>query len=77
MRFFMPMLTMANQFQGTSLRVVAHDLPQVALTLQFPLEGIFVRRTLRRGVSLKAIFVLMFLLHVVSTILLWMLLSHR
>lgn len=77
LRFFMPMVTMAYQFQGTSLRVVAHDLPQVALTVQFPLEGIFVRRTLRRGVSLTAVIVLMFLLHVVSTILLWMLLNRR
>jgi hypothetical protein len=76
-RFFMPMVAMAYQFEGTSLRSLSHDLPQIALTVQFPLEGIFVRRTLRRGASLRLVIVLMLMLHLVSTILLWLLLHPR
>jgi hypothetical protein len=77
LRFFMPMVVMAYQANASGFAIASLSLPQVALILQFPLEGMMVRRNLRRGVPLSTTVLLMFMLHVVSTLLIWMLLLHR
>ena len=77
LRFFMPMVVMAYQANASSFAIASHSLPQIALILQFPLEGLMVRRSLRRGLRFSTTVLLMFMLHVVSTVLIWLLLLHK
>jgi hypothetical protein len=51
---------------------MAAILPQAALYLQLPLEGLLTKITLDRGKSLKAAIAQLFLIHGVATLVLWL-----
>jgi predicted CDP-diglyceride synthetase/phosphatidate cytidylyltransferase len=51
---------------------MAAILPQAALYLQLPLEGLLTKITLDRGRSLKAAIAQLFLIHGVATLVLWL-----
>jgi hypothetical protein len=52
---------------------MAAILPQAAIYLQLPLEGLLTKLTLDRGKGLKAAIVQLILIHGVSTLVLWLL----
>lgn len=51
---------------------MAAILPQAALYLQLPLEGLLTKITLDRGKSLKSAIAQLFLMHGVATLVLWL-----
>jgi hypothetical protein len=51
---------------------MAAILPQAALYLQLPLEGLLTKLTLDRGKSLKAAIAQLFLIHGVAALVLWL-----
>jgi hypothetical protein len=75
-RFFMPMVVMAYQSHIGRIPFIDQTLPQIAMWLQFPLEGLIVKRLLRTGHSMRGVLLQVFLLHAVSTVIMWMLHVH-
>lgn len=69
-RFAFP-LTLLAAHRGIDSHMVG-TLPQAALYLQLPLEGLLTKLTLDRGKNLKAAIMQLLLLHGIAAVVLWL-----
>jgi len=71
MRVVFPFVLVAGLHEIGLSDEMTRTLPQLMLYLQFPLEGLLTRLTLRRGVKARAAIGQLIFLHAVSAIVLW------
>ncbi len=72
-RVFFPLALLATHREIGLDSTAANSLPQLMVTLQIPLEGLWVKLTLARGSSLKMAATQLIGLHAVCTLVLWLL----
>jgi hypothetical protein len=72
-RFTFPLTLLAAHRESGLDDQMATMLPQIALYLQLPLEGLLTMFTLARGQSLKVAFLQLVSIHAVCTLVLWLL----
>jgi hypothetical protein len=72
MRAVFPFVLVAGLHEIGLSDELARTLPQLMLFLQFPLEGLLTRFTLRRGVKARAAVGQLIFLHAVSALVLWL-----
>ena len=75
-RFVLPLQTMVYQANIGSSFDLPQNLQQIALEVQFPLEGLIVMRLLKQRFSLLAVIVQMLTLHSIATLVLWLISIH-
>ena len=73
MRIAFPLTLLATHREIGIDNQMATMLPQIALYAQLPLEGLLTKITLDRGKSLKAAIVQLVCVHLVATLVLWLL----
>jgi hypothetical protein len=71
MRAVFPFVLVAGLHEIGLSDELSRTLPQLMLYLQFPLEGLLTRFTLRRGAAARAAFGQLIFLHTVCVIVLW------
>jgi len=72
MRLAFPLTLLATHREIGIDNQMATMLPQIALYAQLPLEGLLTKITLDRGKSLKAALAQLVLVHLVATLVLWL-----